>query len=231
MLPRVCIPSYNRPELLKNKTLKFLEKSRYPSNLISIFVSDQSEFERYSQTCPGYQLVVGLPGLKSQRKFISDWLNEDEIYIGMDDDIDGVKTMGKSFLELIRDACGLIGTRRSGLWGILPKDDGRSFKDDTTEHLSFILGALFVCRNHKEIVLGGFCLVDDFERSMLYFIRYGIIYRYRGAGVQTKYKGTSGDPSKKREAVLDLTERYPGMCSYRDKKGEADLLLNWHYKN
>jgi hypothetical protein len=229
MLPRVCIPSYNRPDLLKSKTLAFLETSGYPSNLIFVFVSDKSEFERYSQTCPGYNLVIGLPGLKPQRKFISDWLNEDEIYLGLDDDIDGVKTLGSSFLDLIRDACGLIGTRRSGLWGILPKDDGRCFKDDTTEHLSFIIGCLFVCRNHKEIVLEGFCLTDDYERSMLYFIKYGVILRYRGAGVQTKYKGTSGDANQKGQAVSDLISRFPKMCKYRDKQGEPDLLLNWRF--
>jgi hypothetical protein len=234
MLPRVCIPSYNRPELLKSKSLAFLEASGYPSNLIFIFVSDQSEFERYSQTCPGYQLVVGLPGLKSQRKFISDWLNEDEIYLGLDDDIDGVKTMGSSFLELIRDACRLIGTRRSGLWGILPKDDARCFCGITTEHLSFILGALFVSRNHKDIHLEGPCETDDYERTILYFLRYGMVFRYRGAGVKTKYQGTSGGQTgfqeRKSAAVLGLITRFPRMCSYRNKKGEPDLLLNWRYK-
>jgi hypothetical protein len=234
MLPRVCIPSYNRPELLKSKSLAFLEASGYPSDLIFIFISDQSEFERYSQTCPGYHLVVGVIGLKAQRKFISDWLSEDEIYLGMDDDIDSVKTMGKSFLELVSDGVAAIETRQTGLWGILPKDDARCFKDDTTDHLVFILGALFIARNHKDIHLEGPCETDDYERSLLYFLRYGMVFRYRGAGIKTKYQGTSGGSDgcieRKRAAVLCLITRFPRMCSYRNKKGEPDLLLNWRYK-
>jgi hypothetical protein len=234
MLPRVCIPSYNRPELLKSKSLAFLEQSGYPSNLIFIFVSDKSEFERYQTVCPGYQMIVGLLGLKSQRKFISDWLSEDEIYLGMDDDIDNVKTMGKSFLELVSDGVSAIQTRQTGLWGIMPSDNGMCFQDNTSDHLVFILGALFIARNHQDINLEGACETDDYERSMIYFVRYGKVLRYRGAGVKTKYQGTSGGQTgfreRKREAVLGLIERFPKMCKYRDKRGEADLLLNWRYK-
>ena len=235
-LPRVCIPSYNRPDVLKRKTLAFLEQSRYPSELISIFVVSD-EFEKYSQTCRGYHLVIGLPGLKAQRKFISDWLSEDEIYVGMDDDVDGIKTLGKTFLDIVRDACARIGTRQCGLFGILPNDDSRKFKDDTTTHLSFILGSFFICRNHHSILLRGPCLTDDYERSILYFIRYGTIYRYRGAGVQTKYAGTSAGGNRedfierKRKSVMGLIEQFPEYCSYRNKKGEPDILLNWRAKN
>ena len=235
-LPRVCIPSYNRAELLRDKTLAFLKKSGYPSERIFVFVSDQSEFQRYSQTCPGYNLIIGLPGLKAQRKFISDWLSEDEIYIGMDDDIDGIKTMGKSFLDIIRDAIERIGSRCTGLYGILPNDDARRFRDSITEHLSFILGAFFVCRNHHSILLEGPCETDDYERSILYFLRYGSIHRYRGAGIQTKYQGTSGGSrekfqERKRAAVLGLIARFPEYCSYRNKNGESDIILNWRAKN
>lgn len=234
-LPRVCIPSYNRPELLRDKTLAFLKKSGYPSELIFIFVVSD-EFEKYSQTCPGYQLIVGLPGLKAQRQFISDWLSEGEIFLGLDDDVTGVKTMGKSFLDIVRDACERIESRCTGLYGILPNSDARRFKDSTTTHLSFILGALFVCRNHHSIQLMGPCLTDDYERSILYFIKYGEVCRYRGAGVQTKYAGTSGGSredfiERKRQSVLSLIQRFPGYCSYRNKKGEPDILLNFRAKN
>jgi len=234
-LPRLCIPSRSRPDGLKQKTLAFLERSGYPKDLIYIFVVSD-DLENYQTACPGYQLVVGVPGLKSQRRFISSWLDEDEIYLGLDDDIEGVKTMNKSFLDIIRHAVTVIQTRQTGLFGILPKDDARCFKDDTTQHLAFILGALFVCRNHKDIIFEGPAEVDDYERSVLYFLKYKTVFRYRGAGVQTKYQGTSGGTregflQRKREGVLGLIQKYPGLCSYRDKKGEPDLILNWRFKS
>jgi len=235
LLPKVCIPSYNRPDVLKRKTLAFLQKSGYPSQLIFVFVVSD-EFEKYSQTIPGYNLVVGLPGLKAQRKYISNWLSEDEIYIGLDDDVDGIKTLGKSFLDIVRDACERLETRNYGLFGILPNSDARRFKDSTTTHLSFILGAFFVCRNHHSIHLRGSCLTDDYERSILYFIKYGAICRYRGAGVQTKYAGTSGGGNRKdfierkTQSVIHLIKTFPDYCSYRNKKGEPDILLKWRAK-
>lgn len=234
MLPRICIPSYNRSDTINLKTLKFLRSVDYPTDKIYIFVASELDQFRYSLTCPGCQIILGVPGLKPQRRFIQDFLDEGEIYIGMDDDVQGIKSL-KPFLQIIRDGVQTIESRRTGLFGILPKDDARCFKDDTTEHLSFILGSFFICRNHKEILLEGSCLTDDFERSLLYFKKYGKIYRYRGAGVQTRYSGTSENTrdnftERKRDAVLGLVKRFPDICVYRDKNGEPDILLNWRAK-
>jgi hypothetical protein len=229
--PRVCIASYGRPEGLRDRTLKFLQRECYPRERINIFVASESERDVYQHVCGDYNIVIGVLGLVQQRTFISDWLDESEIYVSLDDDVDGIK--GKSFLELIRDACTAIETKRGGLWGVLPKDDARCFKDDTTEHLSFIVGAFFVARNHKDIRHQGASETEDYERTMLYFLRYRAVFRYRGAGVQTKYLGTSGGQEgvidRKRAAVRFLLDTYPTLCSYRDKKGSPDLLLNWRY--
>ena len=230
MYPRVCIPSYGRPELLRSKTLAFLQREFYPRERINIFVASEEERIAY-QAVGDYNIVVGVLGLVPQRQFISDWLDEDEIYVSLDDDVDGIK--GKSFLELIRDATQMLSSRRAGLWGVLPKDDARCFKDDTTEHLSFIVGAFFVARNHKDLRPQGLSETEDYERTMLYFLRYGCVYRYRGAGIKTKYLGTSGGQGggleRKIQAVQFLLETYPALCRFRDKKGNPDLLLNWRY--
>jgi len=228
---KICIPSYGRENLIHQKTLRFLSDIRYPKDLIYIFVASQEEKNKYESVSQGYQIVLGVPGLRDQRNFISDWLQEDEIYISMDDDIDGIKSE-KSFLELIVDAKLLLGTRRGGLWGILPKDDARCFKPDTTSHLSFIIGAFFVCRNHKEIRLLNL-VAHDYELSIRYFLKYGAVFRYRGAGLKTKYLGTcagqGGRLERKARAVQFLLETFPDLCRFRDKKGEPDILLNWRY--
>ena len=230
MYPRVCIPSYGRPEQLMSKTLTFLQRQFYPRERINIFVASEEERQAY-EVCGDYNIVVGVLGLVPQRNFISDWLDDDEIYVSLDDDVDGIKS-AKPFIELVRDASQMLSTGRAGLWGVLPKDDARCFKDDTTEHLSFIVGAFFVARNHKDIRIQ--CFSEDYERTLIYFTRYGAVFRYRGAGVITKYRGTSGnDPTgfmrTKALAIQYLIERYPDACSYRDKNGEPDLLLNWRY--
>ena len=232
LYPRVCIASYNRPEELRDKTLAFLQREHYPRERINIFVASESERDVYQHVCGDYNYVVGVLGLVQQRTYISDWLDEDEIYVSLDDDVTAIK--GKPFLELIRNAVTMLQTRRAGLWGILPKDDARCFKDDTTQHLSFIVGAFFVARNHKDIRHKGASETEDYERTMLYFLRYKAVFRFRGAGVQTKYLGTSGGSDglalRKSAAVRFLLDTYPNLCSYRNKKGSPDLLLNWRAK-
>jgi len=231
MLPRVCIPSYNRPGVLLTKTLDFLQRVAYPKDRINIFVASEEERLRYRAGCFDYNLVVGVPGLVPQRNFISEWLDEDEIYVSLDDDVVGVK--GGGLLDVVRRGVALLETRQAGLFGVLPKDDARCFKDSTTTHLSFIVGAFFICRNHKDMRIQSFC--EDYERCILYFKRYGAVFRYRGAGVQTRYAGTSGGLEgrlgRKRNAVNQLISTYPDYCSFRDKKGEADILLKWRAIN
>jgi len=230
MLPKICIPSYKRPGSINLKTLRFLKSVDYPVEQIYIFCATDSEVAAYTQTCPDYQIILGVPGLMNQRNFISDWLSEDEIYISLDDDITGIKSIDKSFIDIVRLGVRLLETREAGLFGILPKDDTRAFKDDTTEHLSFIIGCFFICRNHKEIRLKNI-VAHDYELSILYYIKYKKLFRYRGAGVITKYLGTAaGDQNikeRKSAAVSYLLETYPTLCKYRDKKGEPDIQLLW----
>jgi len=234
-LPRLVIPSHDRSDVLAKKTFAFLERENYPKDKIIIFVSSEIEQFRYSLSCPGVQIVIGQLGLTQQRNFISDWLDDDEIYVSLDDDVTGVKTMGKSFLTIVRDGVQAISSRRTGLFGILSRDDGRSLKDSTTQHLAHIVGSFFIARNHKDIKITSSTNVEDYARSCLYFLKYGAVFRYRGAGVQTKYLGSSGGLVNRRarqeEGVQELVKMFPNLCRPITKRnGWPDVLLNFRAK-
>jgi hypothetical protein len=149
----------------------------------------------------------------------------------MDDDVKKIDS-SLPFLTLIQNAVDLLNTREAGLWGVLPNDDKRQYKDNTTTHLSFIIGCFFVCRNHKDILLT-LSNKHDYEKSILYFQRYKKVFRYRGAGVSTTYrKGKGGLQEEGRlermeQSVLILLEKYPGLCKRYDKHGQPDVILNW----
>jgi hypothetical protein len=242
--PRLVIPSYGRPLTIGQQTLHFLKSIGYPSSKIFIFVSDSDQAKTYKSWIDEHlygQIIVGVLGLKEQRNFISDWLSEDEIYISMDDDLQHVKMMhlngiGKSFLDLIKDAVSKISTRQYGLAGCLSNSDARRFKNDYTQHLSHIVGCFWIARNDK-IRIEGLSEKEDYERSIKYFSKYGKVLRYRWAGVQTQYvKGQGGIAKEGRkdreaEAVLYLTTKFPDLCSRINKKGDwPDLKLNWRAK-
>ena len=239
MLPHVAIPSYKRSDTISGKTLKFLKESNYPANLITIFVASEEEYSVYKDAIdPSMynELVVGKLGLCEQRNFITQYYPEDQIIVQLDDDVKNIKGC-LPFTSLVELGYEYIATRQSGLFGVLPNDDGRRFKNAVTTHLSHILGSFFICRNHKDIIITH-TEKEDMERSILYFKRYGQVIRYQAAGVCTIYgQGTGGlqsDPNREKNiaaGIRNMRDRYPEYIGLVIKKGKTlDIVLNWRAK-
>jgi hypothetical protein len=92
----IAIPSYQRAELLKLKTLTVLQKYKIPRNRIYVFLADQDELNNYTKVIPRDmygKFIVGVKGLKNQRNFISNYFTEGQEIINLDDDIYGFNTM------------------------------------------------------------------------------------------------------------------------------------------
>ena len=238
-LPELAIPSYKRSASISEKTLKFLSDVQYPPERITIFVADELEAQQYYKDVPKRlygRLVVGVPGLMQQRNFITRFYPEDSIIVSMDDDISRIDQSAGNFLGLVRYAVERLNTRQAGLFGVLPNDDKRRYKSDITIHLSFIIGSFFICRIHHDIEIT-YTEKDDYERCILYFLKYGQVLRYRGAGVQTTYTGGTGglqEPGRvlrMENGVKNLLEKYGDvLCKRKDKKGMPDVSLNWRAK-
>ena len=231
----VAIPSYKRSTSISQKTLAFLASVGYPADKITIFVASQDESVKYQQDVSRElygKIVIGVLGLAEQRNFITNYYPEGEIYLGMDDDVRKIDSPYKDFSEIVTDAVKLLEGGEGGLFGVLPNDDKRRYSDDTTSHLSHIIGSFFICRNHRDVLLT-YTEKDDYEKSILYFKRYGKIFRYRGAGVATSYCGGSGGlqqegrSERMLKGVLNLVSRYPGLCKRKDKNGMPDITLLW----
>lgn len=234
MFPFIAIPSYNRSDTIGSKTLKFLHLSGYPASRIHIFVADDDEYKKYRDALDEDlygEIIMGVKGLKDQRNFISSFYKEDEIIIQMDDDVKGIRS-NIPFLNLVELGLASLEYRSAGLWGVMPNDDARRFKDATTKHLTHILGSFFIIRNHKDIQMT-YTEKEDMERSILYFRRYGQVLRYQNAGVCTTYaKGqgglqTPGRDERIKSEILRFQTEYPEYINVVDKKGIQDIILNW----
>jgi hypothetical protein len=239
MLPRLAIPSYKRSDTISGKTLKFLKDSNYPADKINIFVASYDEWERYNNAVDPdlyNEIIIGRPGLMEQRNFITEFYPEDEIIVQMDDDVKTIKST-LPLLSIVEMGVEHLEYRTAGLFGVLPIDDGRRFKQNITKHLTHILGSFFVCRNHKNILITH-TEKEDMERSVLYFKRYGQVLRYQGAGVCTNYgKGTGGlqaDVNRQTNITTGITNmrnRYPEYISVVVKNDKTtDIILNWRVK-
>ena len=89
----IAIPSYNRPELIQNKTLSLLHKHNINPKQIHIFVADREQYDLYKSKIPRdlyNKLIIGVKGLKNQRNYINNYYPEGYHIVEMDDDIDKI---------------------------------------------------------------------------------------------------------------------------------------------
>ena len=240
-LPVIAIPSYNRADLITILTLSYLERENYPSSKIFIFVASEEERAKYVLQIPRHlynEIVTGVLGLKEQRQFISNYFAEAQIIVQLDDDVRRIKFLDPqmTFINLVCRGVQILESEGVGLFGVLPNSDGRKMKQNTTRHLTHILGSFFICRNHKDLVVN-ISDKEDFERSILYFKRYSAVARYQGAGVDTVYAGTPGGlntPGRPNRSLSDLSYlmlNYKEFCKTIIKKNnKLDIMLLWRAK-
>ena len=75
----VAIPSYKRPDTLKNKTLKVLQRYKIDPKKIVVFVADKEQEIIYHEALPKGsvgKIVVGVPGIKNIRNFMPRYFPE-----------------------------------------------------------------------------------------------------------------------------------------------------------
>ncbi len=97
----IAIPSYDRPEIIKNKTLKLLDDFNVPKNKIRIFLRDEEQLIKYKASIgDGYIFhLTGQSGILATRNYLQVYyhevnLNHDGVLF-IDDDITHFQQMGK----------------------------------------------------------------------------------------------------------------------------------------
>jgi hypothetical protein len=84
------IVSYNRPDIIKKRTLNMLKKNSIPNDRIYIVVANKEQEVIYRAKNPDYKIVVGQKGIVQVRNFVRRKWNGKKICM-MDDDIKSVK--------------------------------------------------------------------------------------------------------------------------------------------
>ena len=236
----IAIPSYQRPIVLREKTLKVLNSYEIPIERIFIFVANDEEAVVYAKENLGYRIIVGVLGLASQRNFIIDYFDMGTQIVSMDDDIECIyrlvskteQTMERlpDFVELCDQVFSQLKEKNLQLAGIYPVKNAFFMYDKTTTDLRFCIGCLHWYINDKIPLYEQIQQKDDYERTLISYLKYNGVLRYNMICVKTKFFSEGGlgiDRTKLNEAdVIALSQMYPDYISiWRRKNGTAEVRL------
>ena len=212
----IVIPSYNRPELIQQKTLSLLKKHTIKSSHIVIFVANREQYDLYKSKIPKtlyHKLVIGVKGLKNQRNYISNYYPEGTHIVQMDDDLEKIVQLNvengkngkndknsKKTIEpisnldtFIKKAFLLCQTKNIFLWGVYPLANSHFMTNTITTDLRFIVGPMWgmINRHHPDLEL----TIDEkenTERTLQYWSMDGKVLRFNNIGIETKYYKNKG---------------------------------------
>ena len=185
---KIAIPSYNRVSTFKKKTLKLLLENGVDITMIYLFVANDEEYSAYAAEMPvGLNIIVAQLGICNVRNFITDYFNDGETIVCMDDDIAAFKTKGdKSLLNCLHECCTYLETSPYQLIGLPP-----TYNDYFNRHTGFqtglfvTVGCFIILKNDRSIHVTE-PIVEDLQRTCISYTKYGAVVRYNDLMLRTK---------------------------------------------
>lgn len=245
----IVIPSYNRVETLKEKTLAVLQSYNIPKSKIYVFVANEEQKALYEAGVGDLvgHIEVGIKGLAEVRNYIFDFFPKGKHLVCMDDDIRGFiefdaskKRHEKPLVSLERVVeRGFAECKKSGarLWGIYPSPNGFFMKDTVTTDLRFIIGSFWGCvnpglsPNGVKLTLGS--EKEDYQRTLQFWEADGAVVRLNFVSAKTAYYKEPGGMQegdrvgKQRKTVKAMLKKWPQYIKMnpRRKSGYPEILL------
>jgi hypothetical protein len=219
----VVIPSYNRVEILKEKTLALLQRYKIPKEKIYVFVADQEQKKLYEAGLGSEvgHIVVGVKGLPEVRNFIFNYFPKGKALISFDDDVTGFINMKKkpiTDLAAMFDRgfaeCDEVG---ANFWGVYPVANPFFMSVGASTDFKFIIGSFWGCYNPKgdvQIRIGN-GEKEDFQRTIQFWERDQVIVRLNDVALLTATYKTPGGLqagnrlARERKTVKRMLAKWP----------------------
>lgn len=237
----IAIPSYDRPETLRDKTLTLLKAYRIPTEKITIFLANDEQLDIYKRILHKEtygKLVVGIKGLMNVRNFISDYYPIGTPLVCFDDDLKGFLEYTettprkerplRSLLAIIKRGFEECKKSNASFWGLYPVPNGFFMKPTVSTDLKFCIGSAWGCINPGTKGPKGVKLTmsekEDYERTILYFLRDDAVVRLNFVSPITAYYKEPGGmqeenrKEKQKIAVAQLLKRYPDFVKENPKR-------------
>lgn len=239
----IAIPTYKRHDILERKTLSTLERGGISPSQIYIFVANEAEKKLY-ETIPSskyHKIIVGKLGIANQRIFIKHYFPEGSYVVSIDDDVEGLYQLSGDKLKDIKvkpffeKALEELKKEKRFMWGIYPVFNAYFMKlvKKKSRGLSFIIGALhgYIVRHDKSLEPSPLSEgKEDYEQSILYYLKDGGVLRFNNIGIKTKFlaKGGLGEDrfERNKKSAKYLQRTYPDLVStFHRKNGMTEIKL------
>ncbi len=239
----IAIPTYNRVEEVTNKSLNTLREAGIPKNRIHLFVANQQQYKLYEENVPKNlygKIIIGKKGITNQRIFIASYFPEGQYVISMDDDVEQFEILkGEKLVKLtninefFNDAYKLMKKEKIYIWGIYPVRNPFFMYKETTTDLRFIIGVTFgfIVRHDKDLKMSIKAETkEDYEQTILYFLKDGGVIRFNNVTVKTKFNAPGGLGTdrfeRNKNAAEYLVKKYPDIVTRNDRKnGTPEVKL------
>lgn len=234
---KFVICSYNRPALIKNKTLLTLARFNIPAESIFVFAGADSDadFARYAtlETDGSVAVVVRAPvGLANARNMVLDCFPPGEELIFMDDDVSGFVAVSE--IDLATECrAGFDLCKREGcsLWGAYPVPCRLWMADHALKGALFIQGCFFGLVNPGAAYRHGLVFKEDWERTLFFWKKEGAVIRFENFAPVQKFRGNPGGLTSTRTleaetlGATSLLLQYGDAITTRVRKGWPEIYF------
>ncbi len=203
---RVAIPTYNRPKILREKTLALVENSNLELDALDIFVENEEQLEMYIKELVDdfphlNYIVTHTTGICEKRNFVRYYysmIRHNPWVFNMDDDLDYIMDKDNvpffdfhNFIMSGFTECERVGAT---LFGISPLVNNFFLRDKVTYNLNYIIGAFFGVILEDGVIpfMTDMEHYEDFDFSLAHYFKDKKIVRYNHLGLKTKYFEDSG---------------------------------------
>jgi hypothetical protein len=239
----VCIPSYKRAEVCKDKTLATLHKHGIDAKKIYVYVANKEDYDLYNKTLDKNtynKLVIGIKGLVPQRQFImNQWPNNKHI-VFFDDDVQSIdlslspRFKGHKLDYFIKEAFAESEKQHSYIWGVYAVYNPffRKARKEITTDLNYIVGAFYGIINRPNLKSIQLTITkengqkEDVERTIKYFLNDGIVLRFNKIGFETKYYGKEGGLGRFEDRIKPMMEASKRLKKQYPEYGDIKVRGN-----
>lgn len=237
---KFAIPSFQRPNILKEKTINYLLGQGIDPKSIYIFCRDDDKYinEYISMGHIGFNIFpIDIKGIGETHNYITHFFKEDEFICELDDDlidvIDKDRNSVRDFVAVLEEMKEKMITENINYAGFYQCDNPKfmSGNQQYTTDLRYMLGLMRLRRIKKDVKLIT-NYAEDFENCLRYFVRDGKILKNNWIAGKTKNYadgGCNGDGRGFDSERVDkeiLADEFPMLCRlFQRKNGRYDLRL------